>query len=37
MQEVLVYITVGFAFLFLIKELFFKSKKKTSCDKNCSC
>nr|WP_298265703.1 FeoB-associated Cys-rich membrane protein [uncultured Lutibacter sp.] len=37
MQDILVYISVGLAIAFLVKKYFFKSKKNTNCDSNCSC
>ncbi|WP_456460961.1 FeoB-associated Cys-rich membrane protein [Lutibacter sp.] len=37
MQEILVYIVLGVAVVFLIKKYFFKSKKKGKCDTDCKC
>ncbi|MCF6169083.1 FeoB-associated Cys-rich membrane protein [Lutibacter sp.] len=37
MQEILVYIVLGIAVVFLIKKYFFKSKKKGKCDTDCKC
>ena len=35
MQEILVYIALGVAIGFLVKNYFFKSKKKGDCDSGC--
>lgn len=38
MQEILVYIALALAVLFLIKKFFFKPKKKNGvCDTDCKC
>ncbi|WBX73787.1 FeoB-associated Cys-rich membrane protein [Tenacibaculum pacificus] len=37
MQEIITYITVGLAVLFLIKKFFIKSKKKKDCNTDCDC
>lgn len=38
MQDVLVYITLGLAIAYLIKNYFFKSKNKGSkCNTDCNC
>ena len=37
-QEILVYIVLAFAVIFLVKKFFFKPKKKDgSCDIDCNC
>lgn len=37
MQEILVYIALAVAIIFLVKKYFFKTKKKGYCDKDCGC
>ncbi|PKH49790.1 FeoB-associated Cys-rich membrane protein [Tenacibaculum sp. Bg11-29] len=37
MQEVITYIAVGLAVLFLIKKFFIKSSKSKGCDTDCNC
>jgi len=37
MQDILVYIALGLAIVFLIKTYFFPSKKKGSCGTDCDC
>ncbi|AZJ33120.1 FeoB-associated Cys-rich membrane protein [Tenacibaculum sp. Mcav3-52] len=37
MQEVLTYLVVCGAVIFLVKKFFFKPKKNSSCDTNCNC
>jgi hypothetical protein len=37
MQDILVYIALGLAIVFLIKTYFFKSKKNGNCNSNCNC
>lgn len=37
MQEVLMYITVGLAVLFLVRKFVFTPKKKKGCDPDCGC
>ncbi|HAO15948.1 MAG TPA: FeoB-associated Cys-rich membrane protein [Tenacibaculum sp.] len=36
-QEVLSYVIVALAVLFLIKRFLFKAKKNKNCDKGCGC
>jgi len=36
-QEVLVYIILGFAVLFLFRKFIFKPKSKNGCDTDCDC
>ncbi|AWM13484.1 FeoB-associated Cys-rich membrane protein [Flavobacterium sp. NRK F10] len=39
MQQILVYITVAFALIFLIRKFFWrkKTKKSNSCGEDCNC
>jgi hypothetical protein len=37
MQEIITYIVLAFAVVFLVKKYFFKSKKKGDCGPNCNC
>ena len=37
MQEILVYIALVLALVFLIKKFFFGNKKKTGCNTDCDC
>ncbi|HIP48696.1 MAG TPA: FeoB-associated Cys-rich membrane protein [Lutibacter sp.] len=37
MQDILVYITVFLALVFLLRNFFFKPKKKKACGKDCDC
>ncbi|CAM1334434.1 FeoB-associated Cys-rich membrane protein [Tenacibaculum aestuariivivum] len=37
MQEIITYIIVSLAVLFLIKKFFIKNKKNKGCDTDCNC
>lgn len=37
MQQVLVYIALVLALLFLLKKFFFSNKKKKGCNTDCDC
>ena len=37
LQQVLVYVLLGVALLFLLRKYFFKGKKKNNCDTDCDC
>lgn len=37
LQEILVYIILGVAIVFLAKKFFFKTKSKKNCDTDCGC
>ncbi len=37
MQEVLVYIALAAAILYLLRKFAFKKKKKEGCDTDCNC
>jgi len=36
-QEIIVYIILGLAVLFLLRKFIFKSKKNNGCDTGCDC
>lgn len=37
MQDILVYIALGLALVFLVKKYIFKPSSKNNCDKDCGC
>lgn len=37
MQEIITYIAVGFAVLFLVNKFFIKDKQQKGCATNCDC
>ncbi|MDG2280392.1 MAG: FeoB-associated Cys-rich membrane protein [Flavicella sp.] len=37
MQEILVYVFLGLAMVFLLKKFIFKGKNNTDCDSDCGC
>jgi len=36
-QQIITYIILGFAVLFLVRKFFFKPKGKKNCNKDCGC
>ncbi|MBT4780032.1 MAG: FeoB-associated Cys-rich membrane protein [Polaribacter sp.] len=37
MQEILIYISLGLAVLYLLRKFIFKGKHKGNCDTDCGC